>query len=127
MARKNTLRLLLVNASDNEAERLISLFRAAGRVARARRLASFDELQQLLQGPRPLLDEWDLLIADDQVAALSIEQTLATLQQSRAALPVIAVRADADLPKLLQAGAHDVVAPGDDQRLMFAVLRALEA
>lgn len=36
------------------------------------------------------------------------------------------MRADADLPALLTAGAHDVVTAGDDQRLMFSALRALE-
>lgn len=65
MARKNTIRLLLVNASDNESERLISLFRAAGRVARAHRVSDADDLNaQLLRTPNPL-DNWDLLIADD--------------------------------------------------------------
>jgi len=127
MARKNTIRLLLINASDNESERLISLFRAAGRVARAHRLTNADDLNaQLLKSPNPL-EEWDVLIADDHNPALPLEQCLEFLHHKRLPLPMIAVRADADLPALLAAGAHDVVAPGDDQRLMFAALRAIES
>ncbi len=126
MARKNTIRLLLVNASDNESERLISLFRAAGRVARAHRVSDADDLNaQLLRTPNPL-DNWDLLIADDHHPSLSVEQCLEVLHHHRLPLPAIIVRADADLPALLTAGAHDVVTAGDDQRLMFSALRALE-
>ena len=65
MARKNTIRLLLINASDNESERLISLFRAAGRVARAHRLSGAEDLHNQLQKSAHVLDDWDLLIADD--------------------------------------------------------------
>src|SRR6218665_3785553 len=79
MARKNTIRLLLVNASDNEAERLISLFRAAGRVARAQRLNSANDLHKHLAGN--VLGDWDLLIADDQHPALTVQDTLPTLHQ----------------------------------------------
>ncbi|MET0379005.1 MAG: GGDEF domain-containing protein [Spongiibacteraceae bacterium] len=127
MARKNTIRLLLINASDNESERLISLFRAAGRVARAHRISSADDLQTQLQKSPNVLNDWDLLIADDHHAALPVEQTLEFMHHKRLPLPVIVVRSDADLPTLLSAGAHDVVAAGDDQRLMFAALRALES
>lgn len=127
MARKNTIRLLLINASDNESERLISLFRAAGRVARAQRVASADDLQTQLQKSPNVLNDWDLLIADDHHPALPVAQTLEYIHHKRLPLPVIVVRSDADLPALLNAGAHDVVSAGDDQRLMFAALRALES
>lgn len=127
MARKNTIRLLLINASDNESERLISLFRSAGRVARAHRLSDAIDLEkQLLDTGNPL-DQWDLLIADDHHGALKVEDCLAFLQRKHLPMPMLVVRADADLPALLTAGAHDVVEPGNDQRLMFSALRALES
>jgi EAL domain-containing protein (putative c-di-GMP-specific phosphodiesterase class I)/GGDEF domain-containing protein len=126
MARKNTLRLLLVNASDNDSERLISLFRAAGRVARAHRLTDAGDLDSKLgNAPKPL-DNWDLLIADDNNPLLSVDECLAFLTRKKLPLPTIVVRADADLPALLAAGAHDVIPAGDEQRLMFSALRALD-
>lgn len=122
MARKRTttIRLLLINASDNDAERLISLFRAAGRVARAHRVASADDLEQALER------EWDLLIADDQHPELKVEQCLDYLHKHQPRLPAIVLRDDAELAPLFAAGARDVVATSDDQRLVQAALRELE-
>ena len=74
MARKNTIRLLLINASDNDSELMVSLFRSAGRVARAQRVDSADELKEALQL------SWDLLIADDNHPELKVEACLAHLQ-----------------------------------------------
>ncbi len=122
MARKRTttIRLLLINASDNDAERLISLFRTAGRVARAHRVASADDLEQALER------DWDLLIADDQHPELKVEQCLDYLRKHQPRLPAIVLRADAELAPLFAAGARDVIAPADEQRLVQAALRELE-
>ena len=49
MAKKSTIKLLLINESENESERLISLFRDAGRVARATRAQSAEELFFMLE------------------------------------------------------------------------------
>jgi diguanylate cyclase (GGDEF)-like protein/PAS domain S-box-containing protein len=120
MSRKQTtIRLLLINASDNDTERLVSLFRGAGRVARARRVLSADDLEGQLAKP------WDLLIADDHHPELTVEQCLGHLKQRRAELPVIVVRAGADLSALFAAGARDVVAPEEEPRLLGAALREL--
>lgn len=120
MARKNTIRLLLINASDNDSERLISLFRSAGRVARAERVASADELKAVLE------QSWDLLIADDNHPELDVETCLEYLRNASSAPPIIVQRADANLPVLFGAGARDVIPPGDDQRLVCAALREVD-
>ncbi len=122
MARKRTttIRLLLINASDNDAERVISLFRAAGRVARAHRIASADDLEEALTR------EWDLLIADDEHPELKVEQCLDYLHKHQPHLPALVLRADAELAPLFAAGARDVIAPTDEQRLVQAALRELE-
>ncbi len=120
MARKNTIRLLLINASDNDSERLVSLFRSAGRVARAERVDSANELERALQKP------WDLLIADDHHPELAVETCLEHLRRVAVDLPVIVQRADADLAALFAAGARDVIAPGEDLRLVCAAVRELE-
>ncbi len=121
MARKNTIRLLLINASDNDSELMVSLFRNAGRVARAHRIASAEDLTAVLEQP------WDLLIADDNHPELKVEACLEHLRKAKAGFPVIVLRDTAELNALVAAGARDVVGPADEQRLICAALREIEA
>ena len=120
MARKNTIRLLLINASDNDTELMVSLFRNAGRVARAQRIASADDLAAALEQP------WDLLIADDNHPELKVEACLEHLRQANVDFPIIVLRDTAELNALFAAGARDVVGPADEQRLICAALREIE-
>ena len=53
---KKTIRLLILEDSQNEAERLVSLFRNAGHATRVHRLTSSEDLAETLQ------HTWDLLI-----------------------------------------------------------------
>lgn len=119
MARKSTIKLLLINESDNEGERLISLFRNAGRVARAHRAESVEELYTLLEKKT-----WDLIIANDKHPEISIEQCLGQLSKLNIELPVIAI-CDKDTQSVLDTGICDVVGSEDDQRLIFAAFREL--
>ena len=121
MARKNTIRLLLINGSDNDSEHLVSLFRAAGRVARAQRVESAADFAAALQ------QEWDLLIVDDRHPELTLEAALETLSAQKIDIPVIALRETTDSAALFAAGARDVVAPADEQRIVGAALRELAA
>ncbi len=120
MARKSTIKLLLVNESDNAGERLISLFRNAGRVARAQRASSLEALRKLLDA-----EPWDLLIASDQHPEISVAQALEQVQKASHPLPALALT-DAEATPLLEAGASDVVASDDEQRLVLAAFRELQ-
>lgn len=119
MARKNTIRLLVINGSDNDSEHLVSLFRSAGRVARAQRVAGAAELDATLQ------QEWDLLIVDDRHPDLPLETALTTVRAAKADFPIIALRDTTDVAALFAAGAQDVIAPADEQRIVGAALREL--
>ena len=119
MARKKTIKLLLINESDNEGERLISLFRNAGRVARAHRAASAEDLHSQLEK-----NTWDLIIADDNHPGIAVEQCLEQLKKLNPELPVIVIR-DNDVQAALDAGACDVVPIKDDARLVFVAFREL--
>lgn len=119
MARKSTIKLLLINESDNEGERLISLFRNAGRVARAKRAQSAEDLYSLLEN-----NQWDLLIANDKHPEIAVDQCLAQLKKQQSDIPVIVIR-DTDAEAALTAGANDVIASEEDQRLIFAAFREL--
>ncbi len=120
MARKSTIKLLLINESDNEGERLISLFRNAGRVARAHRIVSADDLHSSLQK-----ESWDLLIANDKHPEIAVEQCLEQLATSDSDIPAIVIR-DNDAQSALDAGASDVIDSADDQRLVFAAFREIQ-
>lgn len=120
MARKSTIRLLLINESENEGERLISVFRNAGRVARSQRAKSLEDLRNLLAQ-----EEWDLLIADDKHPEISIEQALEQLQKSQSSVPAVIIK-DHDANALIEAGASDVVSSNDEQRLVLVAFRELE-
>ena len=63
---KKTIRLLILEDSQNEAERLVSLFRNAGRATRVHRLTSSDDLNEALQ------QSWDLLICAPSSIASSV-------------------------------------------------------
>ena len=76
MAKKSTIKLLLINESENESERLISLFRDAGRVARATRAQSAEELFHMLEQ-----ESWDLLIANDKHPEIVVDQCLELLKK----------------------------------------------
>ncbi|HSB95033.1 MAG TPA: EAL domain-containing protein [Spongiibacteraceae bacterium] len=119
MARKNTIRLLLINGSDNDGEHLVSLFRGAGRVARAHRIGSAEELASALQQP------WDLLIVDDNHPELKLETCLEHLQRADIDFPVLALRETDEVAALFAAGVHDVIKPTDEQRIVGAALREL--
>ena len=120
MARKSTIKLLLINESDNEGERLISLFRNAGRVARAQRAASLEDLHSQLAS-----QSWDLLIANDKHREITIEQALEQVKKSGTQTPCIVI-ADSNATALLESGACDVIASDDDRRLILAAFREIQ-
>lgn len=122
MARKRTIKLLVISQSDNEGERLVSLFRNAGRVARAQRVFSAEELVELTKS-----DEYDLMIANDHYPDLTPEQAIDQLKKQNIDIPVLVVRqqlTDSNID--LKYAAADIVSSGDDQRLVFAANRELE-
>jgi diguanylate cyclase (GGDEF)-like protein len=121
MTRKNTIKLLLINESDNESERLVSLFRNAGRVARATRVSSIEDLHSKLENDSP-----DLIIADDKHPEVSVEQCLEQVSKHQLSTPVIVIRdSNADIQQALDNGVSDVISPEDDSRLIFASFREL--
>ncbi len=119
MTRKTTIKLLLINESENAGEHIISLFRNAGRVARGHRANSAEDLHTMLEQ-----DTWDLLIANDKHPEIPVEQCLEQLNKLDVKIPSIVVRND-DVAAAFEAGARDVVGIDDDQRLIFASLREL--
>lgn len=121
-AEHSAIRLLLLEASQNEAERLVSLFRNAGRATRAQRLADPAGLDELLS------QSWDLAILAPPSAELD---SLSALRQLRRRAPQLAViqRVAPDDPAAvldaLRLGARDGIASDNDEHLLLASLREL--
>lgn len=118
----SAIRLLLLEASQNEAERLVSLFRNAGRATRAHRLADPAGLEELLT------QSWDLAILAAPSEELDPAAALALLRKRAPRLAVIQ-RVHPDDPdavvSALRQGARDAIATDNDEHLLLASLREL--
>ncbi|MBM7061215.1 EAL domain-containing protein [Pseudomonas sp. UL073] len=119
---KKTVRLLLLEDSQNEAERLVSLFRNAGRATRVHRLTSSDELNDILQ------QSWDLLISAPSSDNLEPSEAINAIRRQAKDIPVIQLTADNDPDRITEAltlGAQDALPQGEDERLILVANREL--
>jgi multidomain signaling protein FimX len=120
----DTIRLLILNDSRSEAERLISMLHNAGRPNRAQHVESEEALTKLLQD-----QAWDLLIGHDQTS--NIEPLTAVRQIKRLGkdVPVILLTDEETNQAVVEGikqGASDVVKLDDDQHLLLVMSRELE-
>jgi diguanylate cyclase (GGDEF)-like protein len=121
-AEHSAIRLLLLEASQNEAGRLVSLFRNAGRAARAQRLADPAGLDELLS------QSWDLAILAPPSPELDSHAVLQRLRHQVPHLAIIQRVTPGDSEAVLTAlrqGARDAIASDNDEHLLLASLREL--
>ncbi|MCQ4271613.1 EAL domain-containing protein [Pseudomonas kuykendallii] len=119
---KKTIRLLILEDSQNEAERLVSLFRNSGRATRVHRLTSSDDLAEALQ------QSWDLLISAPHSENLDPNEALGAIRRQAKDIPVIQLLEGNDLDDITEAlalGAQDALPQGQDERLILIANREL--
>jgi diguanylate cyclase (GGDEF)-like protein/PAS domain S-box-containing protein len=119
---KKTIRLLILEDSQNEAERLVSLFRNAGRATRVHRISSSDSLAEALQ------QSWDLLISAPTSEHLEPSEAITAIRRQAKDIPVIQLVADNDsdaITEALMLGAQDALPQGEDERLILVANREL--
>jgi len=119
---KKTIRLLILEDSQNEAERLVSLFRNAGRATRVHRLTSSEDLTQALQ------QTWDLLICAPESENLDPSDAITSIRRQSKDIPVIQLVADTSSDSITEAltlGAQDALPQGEDERLLLVANREL--
>ncbi|MBU3056340.1 GGDEF/EAL domain-containing response regulator [Pseudomonas indica] len=119
---KKTIRLLLLEDSQNEAERLVSLFRNAGHATRVHRLTSSEDLSEALQ------QSWDLLIAASSSENLDPTEAIHTIRRLSKDIPFIQLVAgndSDDITEALAMGAQDALPQGEDERLVMVANREL--
>lgn len=119
---KKTIRLLLLEQSQNEAERIVSLFRNAGHATRVHRICQITELEQALT------QSWDLFIAAPNCDELSPEDALMVLQKTArdTSFIMLVENNDSDsITEALERGANDAVPMDEDERLILVAKREL--
>jgi len=125
MQQNDTLQLLIGCESQARLESCLAIFRDAGHSARAQRVTSLRDLGELLRDP-----QWELLIADERHPEFTPSDALAVLAERGSELPCLVRAADprgADSLAWLRAGAREVLAEDDGERLRLAALRELRS
>ena len=119
---KKTIRLLILEDSQNEAERLVSLFRNAGQATRVHRLTSSEDLADVLQ------QTWDLLINAPTSTNLDPSEAIGAIRKQAKDIPVIQLidgnYTDA-ITEALTLGAQGALPQGEDEWLILVAVREL--
>ncbi len=119
----NTIRLLILNNSRPEAERLISMLHNAGIPNRAQHVDSEEALTKLLQE-----QPWDLLIAHDQTTNITPLAAIKQINRLNKDVPIILLYDEdtgSSVVEGMKMGAVDVVQLDDDQHLLLVIQREL--
>ena len=118
-----SFRLIIINDSQEEAQRLTSMFQNAGRPCRAKYINTEDALNKIIQE-----QTWDLVIIDSECETLTPATTIRTIKRNGSDLPVIMLaddETDRSIVEGMKLGAQDVVKLDDDQHLLLVVAREL--
>src|SRR5690554_3951526 len=118
-----TIRLLILNDSQAEAERLISMLHNAGRPNRAQHVTSDESLTKLIEE-----QAWDILIAHDKTENLTPAAAIQLIRRLNKDIPAVLLSDDDTSQAIvegLKIGAADVVRLDEDQHLLLVLTREL--
>lgn len=119
----NTLRVLLVEDSENDALLLLRELRRGGYETESERVYSESDLRKALQA-----HSWDVIITDHNMPGFSSEVALRVIKQLEIEAPVIIVSGSIGedvAVAAMKAGAHDYIMKENLARLVPAVEREL--
>lgn len=120
----DTIRLLILNDSRKEAERLISMLRNAGRPTRAQHVESEEILNKLLQE-----QAWDLLIGHNETSNVPPQNAIKQIKRFNKDIPAILLTEEDGshlIAEGMKLGAADVVRMDEDQHLLLVIQREVE-
>ncbi|WP_150303073.1 EAL domain-containing response regulator [Pseudomonas saliphila] len=115
------IRLLILDDSQNNAERIVSVLRNAGHATRAHRITSAEDLQECLQ------QTWDLCVATPDTSFMSARQAFGLIGPDRD-VPFILRLAEPDTETLVEAlrsGMKDAIPVDSDALLTLVAQREL--
>jgi multidomain signaling protein FimX len=123
MTSNPTIRLLILNDSRAEAERLISMLHNAGRPTRSQHVESEEALVKLLQE-----QSWDLVIGLDSSTKVSPAMAIKQIRRLVKDIPLIMLTDSSEVQDIVEGmkmGAADVVRVDEDQHLLQVMNREL--
>ena len=123
MNQDEVVRLLVAEASLNDAEMFISVLRNAGHAVRATRIEDDEDLRDTLSE-----HAFDLFLCSTELDSLGFADAAHIIQESGRDLPLLAVTGDDDQNRrreALLAGAQDMVCKSDLEHLKLVVRREL--
>ncbi len=124
MQKKNPpVHLLLLDPSQNEAEKVVSLLRNAGHATRAHRITSLEDLEESLGNQL-----WDLFIAKETDGEVSYKHCLDQIKSQDKDIPFVLIAeqtAEEFIVKAMKAGVRDVVPVDHSSQLVLVLKREL--
>ncbi|MEC8444518.1 MAG: EAL domain-containing protein [Pseudomonadota bacterium] len=117
---RDTLHLLMMMETQNDAEQLISLIRNAGFSTRAQSVSHYDQFEESLRAAN-----WDVIVADPGLATLDFNELLNRVQRLNLDIPLILVPEESD-PMLVESALMKGVAavvPVDENNTLLASIR----
>ncbi len=120
-----TVHLLILDPSQNDAEKVISLLRNSGRATRAHQITSEEDLLESLKN-----HSWDMCLVRAGAETPSAEEVLGHIKRLDTDIPFIYMSDAYDgetIVKFLRAGAQDVVPFENSKHLILAIGRELSA
>lgn len=120
-----TLHLLVLDDSSNDAETVANMLRNAGHAVHADRIEDDEDLREALTK-----GDCDMVLAKPKIPYLTAMESLDIIAQAKKAVPLLVIGDEADeeeVDTLLDAGARDVVFIAQPKRLGHAVLREVRA
>src|SRR5690554_1654748 len=121
---RDTLHLLLLTYSENEAENIISLIRNSGNATRAHFVESIEDFTQQLQEKT-----WDLLIAYPEVGNIKADSLFKKIQRLNKDLPVILINNEVTaelMEQSIRQGACTIVPKDETDLLLLVIQRELK-
>lgn len=123
MFSQDSLKLLIVGKSHDDANRFSSILRSADYQVDAKLASNEEELQKYLS-----MRNWDLLIAPMNYPKLPVQNIFQRIRRSERDIPAILINHEYDPSKLIEGlrlGAQDVVTEDQDQHFLKVVERSL--
>jgi PAS domain S-box-containing protein len=123
ISKDSPLRLLIVDAVEDDATQLLARFREAGHAPQSARVASTAQLRAALQS-----QAWDAILCKHRQPGLSALTAFKLMKELGFDLPFIVIAEsleDSTTTRVMRAGAHECFARGSLQRLVPALEREI--
>lgn len=123
MLKQQTIYILVLDDSSNDAETVANMLRNAGHAVQAKRVEDDEDLREAL-----LKQDVDLILSKPDVPGLDASEVLEIIDTSGKYVPLLLIGDNADeerITELLAAGARDVVLISQPKRLEHALLREM--